>query len=226
MTKIIISDRTLNILKIFSGINSSIILKPGKIIQTLSEDKGLYAEAEISEDFPIEIGISRLKDFIKILTIQKTVPYVEFMEDHLVISHGQSKLNYVFDNPSYITSAPKGRPKGTDELASFTLEWNDLKEAMATASAMGFETIALKADHGNVCFTAYKQNNNYIKTIDKVTVNKDLYLLLVLNFHHLKKLEHDDYTVTLFKERRVKFVSGTDVEYHLIATKESELERK
>jgi len=47
-----LSEKTLNILKNFSSINQSILVKQGNQLRTISVAKNILAEAEIKEDFP------------------------------------------------------------------------------------------------------------------------------------------------------------------------------
>lgn len=229
--KIVLSDRTINILKVFSGINSSIVLKPGKVLQTLAEDKSVYAEAEISEDFPYEVGISQLKDFIKLLTLQKKqVPLIEFGEEELIITQGQSSLKYVFEKPELINS-PKGRPKKTDDLIAFELTWDHLKYILTLVTAMGFDQLCIRVENGEISFEAKddtkrfgpaSQFNNKLE-LSNGSINKDIRILMFFKIDNLKKLEHTDYVITLFNERRGMFKSDTGIEYHIVATKDSQI---
>ena len=63
-TAITLSNRTLDVLKNFSTINSNILVKPGNIINTISPIKNVMAEATIEEDFDTEFGIWDLNKFL------------------------------------------------------------------------------------------------------------------------------------------------------------------
>ena len=52
-----ISKQTLDILKNFSEINSSILIKSGSVLETISEMKNILAIANVTEDFSSEFGI-------------------------------------------------------------------------------------------------------------------------------------------------------------------------
>ena len=52
-----ISKQTFEILKNFSEINSSILIKPGQKLETISEMKNILAKADVPEDFQTEFGI-------------------------------------------------------------------------------------------------------------------------------------------------------------------------
>jgi len=59
-----LSENTLAVLKSFSNINPSMVLKPGKIQSTISENSDIYAEAELAEEFPLIFGIYEISKFI------------------------------------------------------------------------------------------------------------------------------------------------------------------
>ena len=52
-----LSDNTVKVLKNFSSINQGIIVKPGKLLRTISPNKAVLAEATVVEKFPHEFGI-------------------------------------------------------------------------------------------------------------------------------------------------------------------------
>ena len=58
-----LSDKTLNLLKNFSNINQSILVKQGVCV--LSQMKNILAEATIDEDFPKDFGIYDLNQFFE-----------------------------------------------------------------------------------------------------------------------------------------------------------------
>ena len=59
-----LSEKTLNILKNFSSINQSILVKQGNQLRTISVAKNILAEAEIKEDFPRDFAIYDLNQFL------------------------------------------------------------------------------------------------------------------------------------------------------------------
>jgi len=60
-----LSDSTLTVLKNFAGINNSILVKQGSKLRTISVAKNILAEANISEDFPKDVAIYDLNQFLK-----------------------------------------------------------------------------------------------------------------------------------------------------------------
>lgn len=61
-----VSNETIEVLKNFAGINPNIVISPGQKLKTISEAKNIMAEADITEDFPLEFGIYDLHEFLSV----------------------------------------------------------------------------------------------------------------------------------------------------------------
>ena len=80
-----LSDSTLAVLKNFAGINNSILVKKGNQLRTISVAKNILAEAEISEEFPRDVAIYDLNQFLNGLSLHQD-PNLDFTEDsHITI---------------------------------------------------------------------------------------------------------------------------------------------
>ena len=64
-----LSNNTTNILKNFSQINQSILIKQGNKLKTISVMKNILAEAEIEEDFEADFAIYDLNQFLSGLSL-------------------------------------------------------------------------------------------------------------------------------------------------------------
>ncbi len=61
-----ITRATFDILKNFSTINGSILVKEGNSLATISTSKNILAQAEVSETFENEFGIYDLGEFLRV----------------------------------------------------------------------------------------------------------------------------------------------------------------
>ena len=59
-----LSEKTVNLLKNFAGINQSILFKKGNKLRTMSVMKNILAEAEVEEEFPKDFAIYDLVQFL------------------------------------------------------------------------------------------------------------------------------------------------------------------
>ena len=101
-----LSDNTLGILKNFAGINNSILVKKGNQLRTISVAKNILAEAEIPEDFPRDVAIYDLNQFLNGLSLHQD-PDLDFSEEtYLTIREGRRKVKYFFADPQVIIAQP------------------------------------------------------------------------------------------------------------------------
>src|SRR6202051_4276410 len=100
-----LSERTVEVLTNFSTINNSILVKPGNLLRTVSQQKTVMVKAEVAETFQREFAIYDLKRFLGVLSLFKN-PDLTFSDKFVTIeSEGQS-VKYVYADPSSIGVLP------------------------------------------------------------------------------------------------------------------------
>ena len=86
-----LSDSTLTVLKNFAGINNSILVKEGNRLRTMSVAKNILAEANITEEFPRDVAIYDLNQFLNGLGLHSD-PDLDFSpESYITIKEGSEK---------------------------------------------------------------------------------------------------------------------------------------
>ena len=119
-----LSDKTLNILKNFSGINQSILIKKGSSIRTMSVMRNILAEATVEEDFPKDFGIYDLNRFLNGLALHEN-PELDYTNDsYVVIKEGKSRSKYFFADENVIITPPDKQLTLPSEDVSFELNHN------------------------------------------------------------------------------------------------------
>ena len=73
-----LSEKTVNLLKNFAGINQSILFKKGNKLRTMSVMKNILAEAEVEEEFPKDFAIYDLVQFLNGVSLY-TNPQIELL---------------------------------------------------------------------------------------------------------------------------------------------------
>ena len=97
-----LSDSTLTVLKNFAGINNSILVKEGSQLRTISVAKNILAEADIPEDFPRDVAIYDLNQFLNGLSLHQD-PNLDFTEDaYISIEEGKRRVKYFYADPQVI----------------------------------------------------------------------------------------------------------------------------
>jgi len=130
-----LSDKTLNILKNFAGINNSILVKEGKKLRTISVAKNILAEAVIDEEFPRDFAIYDLNQFLNGLGLHQD-PDLDFKENsYLTIREGKRRVKYFFADPAVIISPPEKEITLPSEDVRFQLD-NTVMEKLLKAAAV------------------------------------------------------------------------------------------
>ena len=92
-----LSDNTKEILKNFSEINPNLMITPGKEIKTISTMKNILATAGVEENFPQDIAIYDLSEFLGMLSLFNK-PVFDFDEKLMTINEEgtSTKSKYYF----------------------------------------------------------------------------------------------------------------------------------
>jgi len=94
-----LSAETITVLKNFSSINQSILVKSGSKLRTISVMKNILAEADVKETFARDFAIYDLNQFLNGLSLHQD-PDLNFTnESYIVISEGKRKVKYFFADP-------------------------------------------------------------------------------------------------------------------------------
>jgi hypothetical protein len=147
-----LSESTIGILKNFASINSNIVIKPGNNISTISEAKNILASVDLQEEFPQEIGVYDLNEFLGVLGLVD-VPRLKINEDHAVIgdSTGRSKIRYYFSDKEMLTSPSKPVNMPVADV-KFHLDNDTLNRIKRAATALGHSELSITPG-GDGCIT-------------------------------------------------------------------------
>lgn len=204
-----ISDRTLEILKNFSDINDSILIREGNSIATISTSNAVFATATVVENFPKEFGIYDLNEFLGVLSLMDQ-PTLDFDNDDYVLISSQegSKVKYVVCDPVIIDAPPSGKIDFGTELFSFTLESQPLKNLLKSARILSLEDFCVEGD-GTHINAMVKNKNNPTSNVFKVPVGET-----TEKFTYYCKCEHlhlisTSYQVTISDKEYARFVADS-----------------
>ena len=101
-----LSDATVGVLKNFANINQNILIEEGKQIRTMSTMKNILATAPLTEEFPRDVGIYDLNEFLGVLSMAKDAD-IQFEDSHMTVSSGKTKIKYMYSDPSILTVPPQ-----------------------------------------------------------------------------------------------------------------------
>jgi hypothetical protein len=213
------SERTLTILKSFSTINKSILIKEGNVLKTVTPEKTLVASATIPDQIPSQACVYDLSRFLSILSLYKD-PDIEFHDKYFMIKDGKQRTKYVYADISMIHAAPEKDIQLPSADVVVNVSWEDMQSVIKAAGVLQFSEVAFVGEGGNI----------YLKAVDSNNENSDDYgveigttsdeFKIIIKTDNLKLLPQD-YQVTLCAKGISEFKSsdGNVTYYVAIDTK-------
>jgi len=155
-----LSDKTVNLLKNFSGINQSILIKTGNKLRTISVMKNILAEAVLDEEFPKDFAIYELSQFLNGLSLHKQ-PELDFKNDgYVVIREGKMRSKYFFADPSVIITPPDKEINLPSEDVSFEVSTEQLDKLLKAAAVYQLPDISAVGEAGVVKLVVRDKKND------------------------------------------------------------------
>ena len=208
-----LSENTLNILKNFSTINSSMMFKEGNVITTVSSRKNILAKAEVDETFERDFGIYELNRFISVLDLFEE-PEINIKETNLEISdNGGNKTRYGYADQSIITQPPEKDPNFPEAEIQFKLTHDVLQKVQRACGVMSLPEIAVVGDGETISLTALDVKNESSDTFSVTVGEADANFRMIFKTENLK-LINGDYNVQISSKGISHFKSvDTSLQY-------------
>jgi len=159
-----LSEKTLTVLKSFAAINKSIVLKPGKILRTITPEKTLMSIARIEDEIPSQACIYDLSRFLSIHDLYDN-PDIEFHDKYFTIAEGKKKTKYVFAELAMVHSPPDKEINIPSNDVEVNIQWDDLQSVIKAAGVLQFSEIAFVGEEG-IC---------YLRAIDSTNPSADTF---------------------------------------------------
>lgn len=218
----IISSKTIEVLRNFAEINQSLLIKPGNVIKTISEQTNVMAKATVQEDFPMDFAIYDLNKFLGVLSLFAD-PQLNYSDNgtSVLIQASRDANDYVAgDQVAEYQFASKTLFEDEERLlakevelpsvdASFVLQQKYLQSIMRAASIMSLPEIAVEGNNGMMTLKAVDTKTG----VDSFSVNignsdKDFRMLFKIeNF----KMMLGSYDVSI-SEQGIGYFKNQDVD--------------
>ena len=218
-----LSSNTISVLKNYASINQNLVIKEGKEITTMSAMKNIVARAEVEEEFPQEVAIYDLNEFLSALSLFKN-PNLEFQDTYVNITeenNPKTSLKYFYSDPSVVTTPSKMITMPSNEV-TFTLESATLSNITKAAAVIGSADLVLENSSGTPSLTVKdKKNdtaNSYSMGVDTKGDGKFSFFFKVENL----KLIDGKYTVEV-SSKNISHMKNesTPIEYWIALEPES-----
>ena len=153
-----ISTKTLDVLKNFSEINQSILIKKGKKLKTVSALKNILAHAEVEDDFPQDFAIYQLNEVIGVLSTMNN-PDLTFHDKYVMLSQENGACTkYFYAEPSVVISPEKDITMPSEDI-NFTLLEKQYNDLLKMSSILQLNDILVKG--------CSKSNGQYLAVTNK-----------------------------------------------------------
>lgn len=217
-TKTKLSRNTLNILKNFASINSNLLIKPGNVIKTIAPNKCVFAEAIVEEEFPVEVAIWDLGQFLGVISLFNE-PEFEFEKNYVTIHSNQSSVKYFYSAPALLT-VPTKDIKMPKTVHQFIVTQTTFAELTKAAAVLQVSDLLISGEDGNVALSVSKRNdpssNSYRVEVGKSSED----FSYTLQMDDLK-LFPGDYTLSMTDTVVSKFShNNISLNYYVAVTKE------
>jgi hypothetical protein len=147
-----LGERTLTILKNWSGINPGFVAREGTHQVILSPDRTLVGMTEFEESLPRTCGLKDLRTLVNALeSVEKTKATLDFQENAVYIRYARHAIKYVYSQPDLLVKewskydATKLRFPETP-MASMTLSEAEFFDLRKSAAIMKLDEMVIQWD--------------------------------------------------------------------------------
>ena len=154
-----LSAETVSILKNLSTINQSILIKPGKELNSMSVMKNILVKASIQEEFEKVVAIYDLNQFLNCLSL---IPgaQVDLNSSSITISDGKRSIDYRYSDPSVITAPPDKELSLPSEDVCVVLTEEHLEAVKKAAAVLQIPDVSLIGDGSRIYLTVRDKKNS------------------------------------------------------------------
>ena len=219
-----ISNDTLNVLRNFATVNSSLAVKQGSVLRTISEQKNILVQAVVNESFPVDFAVYELNQFLGFVSLFDD-PDLTFHENYVQVTDENSrKGSYTYTDQTMITQPPEKNINVDNAEVSVKMDEEDYKNVVKAAHALQLPDIVISGDGESVSMTACDVKNPTSNDYSCPVGNSTSKFKMIFKTENFKFLD-DDYEVVL-SSKGVGYFKNTNraVEYWVATETGSEYE--
>ena len=167
-SKVTLSTQTLNVLKNYSTINSSIVFRKGNVIRTISNAENILAKYTSEESFPTDFAIYDLGQFLSGISLFVN-PQLDFTSgDFVTIRSGGRSAKYYFSDPEItLKSAPEKNVKFPGGDLSFNITAEDLFALQKASSVYDLPDLTFDTTKGKIKLILRDKENDTSNTFEQ-----------------------------------------------------------
>jgi hypothetical protein len=153
-----LKNETLNVLKNFSTINTNLVIKKGKGIETISPAKDIVASYKGDDEFSNAVSIFNLNEFLGVLGAFDK-PDLTLDNKSMMIKQGKQKVNYIYADESLLVTPPaKGITFPVSDV-QFNLNEETLVKLQKMAAILAAEDLSVIGDGKTITLKIFDKKN-------------------------------------------------------------------
>ena len=160
-----LSKTTLDVLKNYATINSSIVFRKGSTLRTISNAENILSKFTSEEVFPVDFAIYDLSQFLSGITLFDN-PQLDFASDDFVriVGNGRSVKYYFSDPEITLKSAPEKNVKFPGADIQFNLTEHDLLALQKASAVYSLPDLSVQSKDGKVQLVLKDKENDTSNT--------------------------------------------------------------
>ena len=215
-----LSNNTTNILKNFSQINQSILIKEGNKLKTISVMKNILAEAEVEEEFEKDFAIYDLNQFLSGLSLYDA-PDLDFGDSYLTIRDGRRRAKYFFADPDVIVSPPEKEITLPSRDVCFTVATQQLDKLLKAASIYQVPDLSAVGRNGKIELVVRDKKNDTSHEFSEEVGETDVEFSFNFKVENIKIIP-GAYDVVISSKLLAEFTNkNTDLKYYIALAPDS-----
>ena len=163
-----LSRTTLDVLKNYATINSSIVFRKGSTLRTISNAENILSKFTSEEVFPVDFAIYDLSQFLSGISLFDN-PKFDFTSDDFVRIAGSGRsVKYYFSDPEItLKSAPEKNVNFPGSDIQFNLTEHDLLALQKASAVYSLPDLSVQSKDGKVQLVLKDKENDTSNTYKK-----------------------------------------------------------
>ena len=160
-----LSRTTLDVLKNYATINSSIVFRKGSTLRTISNAENILSKFTSEEVFPVDFAIYDLSQFLSGITLFDN-PQLDFASNDFVriVGSGRSVKYYFSDPEITLKSAPEKNVKFPGADIQFNLTAEDLISLQKASAVYDLPDMSFQSRDGKIRLVLKDKENDTSNT--------------------------------------------------------------
>jgi len=206
-----LDSKTVEVLKSFSTINPSILVKVGNVLQTISPTKTLMAKAVVKDSFDKEFALFDVSRFLAVLSLFKE-PEVKLYENNLEVVGSGKRVSYAYCDKDSIVVPPNKEIKLPSVDVQFDVTEEQLAEVSKARGILGHPDVVFVGANGKVMLQAIdvKRPTDDIYSVDVGTTEATF--MAVFKPENLKLLPAN-YSISISKKGISHWKASEELQY-------------